>query len=107
MSLKCPCCGHPLKKNREADIVPHLFDFTILERRIVTALADCYPREADYDYIIGRMYDWDREEPENSKGVVKQLIHRIRKKMRGHTWAIFNEHTGNGNEARYRLGRLS
>lgn len=104
--IKCPCCGHPVKKSQEADMVPHIFAFTPMEKRIVEALADCYPREATYEYIIDRMYGYD-DEPDSSKLVIKQLVHRIKKKMRGHTWAILNDHTGRSNEARYRLGRLS
>ncbi len=89
MPVICPCCLQAMPVDRAPVGVLELAPLTPMERKIVKALADSYPRRVTMRQLVDTCY-WDDPEggPENPELVIRLKMGSLRKKLPSHGWTI-------------------
>lgn len=108
MIISCPCCKQPMNAGELP--VSAILDATVWtksQRRILTCLADAYPRPTTKAAMIDAMY-WDDPDggAETADAVFATQLCLIRKKMPVAGWHIPKQKKGHGNHGNYRLERV-
>lgn len=89
MPMICPCCLQAMPVERAPIDVLELAPLTPMERKIVKALADSYPRRVTMRQLVDACY-WDDPEggPDNPNGTIYVTVSHLRRKLRAYGWTI-------------------
>ena len=85
----CPCCGRPFDAEFTPDMLLDL-PVTGMQKRILDALVDAWPRGLGNHALIDAMY-WDDPEggPLEAERVLKVHLFRLREKIEPMGWSTF------------------
>ena len=101
MTTICPCCGQEVAASTPVETLKEL-PFGIVERRIIEALADCFPRSLTMEALIERVWAGARK-PENPTIIIRVRTHDLREKLPRYGWTIPAGRGGRGKPGLYKL----
>lgn len=107
MTCICPTCHRPMNAGRAPIEGLASAPLGNLERRLVEAMVQAYPRSLTKNYLIEFLYSDDPDGgPESVGSILAVMMTRLRKKLPAYGWTIPLNTRGAGNYGRYRLEPL-